>query len=147
MAESMSWWDGSAWRLTSELYVHSGGAFVEVLECYIWNGSAWKRCFVGGGSLGIVSVAVVVGDTVDVTWAFTAADPTQWLMTFEVSGDGSSYTTVDTGGDYYVDDAQPFEISLDAFGLTAADAYIRVSMRRDGNHATGSPKVVDPPHS
>jgi hypothetical protein len=68
-------------------------------------------------------------------------------MTFEVSGDGSSYTTVDTGGDYYVDDAQPFEISLDAFGLTAADAYIRVSMRRDGIHATGSPKVVDPPHS
>jgi hypothetical protein len=141
----MSWWDG-AWKLTSELYVFASGAWTEVRECYIWDGS-WKRCFVGGGSLGLVSVAVVAGDTVNVTWSFTAADPSQWLMTFEVSGDGSSYTTVDTGGDYFVDGPQPFEIALDAFGLTTADAYIRVSMRRDGVHASGSPNVVDPPHS
>jgi len=146
VAESMSWWDGS-WKLTSELYVYSAGSWVEVRECYIWDGSAWKRCFVGGGSLGLVAVAVVAGDTVNVTWAFTASDPSQWLMTFEVSGDGSSYTTVDTGGDYFVDGTQPFEISLDAFSLTTSNAYIRVSIRRDGIHASGSPKVVAPPHS
>jgi hypothetical protein len=145
MAESMSWWDGS-WRLTSQLYVYSGGAWVEVKECWIYDGTQWRRCFVGGGSLGVVTVAVAFGDVVDVSWAYTAADPSVWLMTFEVSSDNSSWTTVDTGGDYFVDGAQPFQIALDAFGLTTSTAYIRVSMKRSGADATGSPKTVPPPH-
>jgi hypothetical protein len=144
----MSWWDAGAseWRLTSQLYVFSG-TWLEVSECWIWDGTQWRRCFVGGGALNSVSVAVVFGDVVDVSWTFTAADPSQWLMTFEVSDDESTWSTVDTGGDYTVDDAQPFQIALDAFGLTKDDAYIRVSMRRSGSHATGSPITVDPPHS
>jgi hypothetical protein len=140
----MSWWNGS-WRLTSQLYVYAGGSWQEVSECWIWDGS-WKRCFVGGGSLTGVTVAVVFGDVVDVSWTYTAADPSQWLMTFEVSDNNATWSTVDTGGDYTVDDAQPFQIALDAFGLTPTDAYIRVSMRRSGSHATGSPITVDPPH-
>lgn len=145
MAESMSWWNG-AWRLTSQLYVLASGTWLEVSECWIWDGTEWQRCFVGGGSLTGVTVTVVFGDVVDVSWTYTAADPSQWLMTFEVSDDNSTWSTVDTGGDYYVDDAQPFQIALDAFGLTTTDAYIRVSMRRSGAHATGSPITVDPPH-
>jgi len=145
MSESMSWWDG-AWRLTSQLWVYASGQWLEVSECWIWDGGAWRRCFVGSGSLGAVTVTVVFGDVVDVTWSYTAPDPSQWLMTFEVSSDNSNWTTVDTGGDYFVNGAQPFQIALDAFGLTTSDAYIRVSMRRSGSHATGSPKTVFPPH-
>lgn len=148
MAESMSWWNG-AWRLTSQLYVFSGGSYVEVSECWIWDGTEWQRCFVGGGSLTSVTVAAPFVDTVNVSWGFTAADPSQWLMTFEVSIDESTWYTWDTSGDFYVDGAQPVQIALDSFniGLDNDNAYIRVSMRRSGSHATGSPITVPPPHS
>jgi len=147
MAESIYWYDvgASVWRETVQFWVYSGG-WLEVAEAWVWDGTAWRRCWAGGASLGLVTVAVVAGDVVDVSWVYAAAAPDEWLMTFEVSGDNSSWTEVSTGGDYPSDSTQPFQIALDDFSLTAATAYIRVSMRRSGVHASGSPKTVDPPH-
>jgi hypothetical protein len=148
MAESIFWYDigASVWRETTQFWVYGSGQWLEVAEAWVYDGAAWRRCWAGGASLGLVTVAVVFGDVVDVSWSYAAAAPGEWLMTFEVSSDNSSWTTVDTGGDFPSDSAQPFQIALDAFGLTTSDAYIRVSMRRSGIHAAGSPKTVDPPH-
>lgn len=146
MAESMSWWDGQ-WRLTAELYVYLSDEWREVSECWISDGTQFRRCFAGGASLNSVTVTAPFVDTVDVSWTYVAAVPAEWLMTFEVSDDESTWYTWDTGGDFYVNGAQPVQISLDVFGLTNDDAYVRVSMRRSGSHATGSPITVPPPHS
>jgi hypothetical protein len=146
MAESIYWYDAGAsvWRETAQFWVHSGGVWVEVAEAWVYDGSVWRRCWTGGAALGTVTVVVVFGDVVDVSWVYSAATPSEWLMTFEVSSDNTSWTEVAT--DYPSNDPQPYQIALDAFGLTPADAYIRVSMRRSGVHAAGSPKTVAPPH-
>lgn len=147
----MSWYDTGAnsWRLTSELSVYFADEWRAVSECWIWDGTEWQRCFVSGGSLDSVTVTAPFVDTVNVEWDFTAAAPGEWLMTFEVSIDESTWYTWDTSGDFYVDGAQPVQIALDSFniGLDNDNAYIRVSMRRSGSHATGSPITVPPPHS
>lgn len=150
MPESMSWYDTGAaeWRLTSQLYVYAGG-WLEVSECWIWDGTQWRRCFTGG-ALNTVSVVATFGANVDVSWTYTAAEPSEWLMTFEASFDfGSTWETyIPSGGDFYPDDARnPLDIPLDSLsGYTdVQDTWIRVSMKRSGADATGSPSTQFPP--
>jgi hypothetical protein len=150
MAESMSWWDGAAWRQTAQLWVWGSNQWLPVAEAWIWDGAAWRRCWAGGASLNTVTVVNTFGPEVDVSWTYNAPDPANWIMTFEVSFNfGSSWQeAVIPGGTVTADDARnPVTIALDSFfGYTdVQDTYIRVSMRRNGQHATGSPNVQFPP--
>lgn len=152
MSESMSWYDAGAgvWRLTDQLYVSDGTQWLDVVECWIFDGNNWLRCFRELGSLDSVTATNPFADVLEVGWTYTVRTPSQWLMSFEFSFDSGTTWAYGFENTIPADDSNnPFQFDFDGVpGFSSLNSTdVRLSMRFVGvDQATGSPFAVAPPY-
>lgn len=132
---------GASWRLTTDLSVYDG-SWKNVLNCWIWNGSAWKVCYIDNAmSLSSFSVLNLGGGTLRFSWTFSGSRPQDWRIYIDKSSNsGSTWSSV---GNYSVT-TSPQSVS----SLSATDWYrCRLAFASDTSYqATSSPITKQPPY-
>lgn len=158
MSVGMFWYTSSAWQETQDLYVNDGqrgDPWKRVIECYIYDGSAWKLCFIAEASLDSFTVLddssgcdPTLGNVL-ISWTYSVPAGTEgdWYINIDFSFDnGSSWTQWKSN--LGLDDG-PIGDSLDGqVGFSSLDnTWFRLRMVRvaDGIPATNSPRFAYPP--
>lgn len=131
---------GASWRLTNDLSVWDG-SWKNVLNCWIYDGSAWKVCYIDNAmSLDDFDILDAGGGTLVISWAYTGTRPQDWRIYLDASSNsGATYTNV---ADYDV------TVSPQNYSGSASDWYrLRLVFATDTVYqATGSPKFLQPPY-
>lgn len=131
---------GASWRLTNDLHVWDG-SWKPVLNCWIWDGAAWKVCYIDNAmTLETFTVLNAGGGTLIISWTYTGTRPQDWRIYLDKSTDsGATYTNV---ANYDV------TTSGQNYSGSASDWYrLRLVFATDTVYqATGSPKLKQPPY-
>lgn len=131
----------ASWRLTSDLWVYDS-TWKSVLNCWIYNGLAWKVCYVSGThSLDSFTVNDAGGGTLTFSWTYTSSRPGDWRMYLDKSSNsGSTWTNITN----YDVTTSPQNVT----SLSASDWYrLRMVFATDTVYqANGSPIIKQPPY-
>lgn len=132
---------GVSWRLTTDLSVWDG-SWKNVLNCWIYDGSAWKVCYIDNAmTLNSFDVLDAGGGSLVFSWTYTGTRPQDWRIYIDYSTNSGSTWTNLTNFDVSV---SPQTIT----SLSASDWYrCRLVFATDTAYqATGSPIVKQPPY-
>lgn len=138
------------WRLTTDLWVWNGSAWLPVKSAWIWTGAAWELCHVAPTTLDsftLYNSAAFCDATVGnfrATWSYTSGDIASWTISLDYSLNyGSTYTTFASGID---PTTLQYDGTMDGIpGFSSLNAtYFRLRLVQGGVDATNSPRYAYP---